>query len=170
MTFTDYLLDSLLVALVILQLRESELTTKLLVRPLIIVGVAVMSYLHGIPSAGNDLVLTVALGLLGSLIGFGSGAAAIMRVRSDGAVTVRAGWASAVLWVAGMGSRFAFVWWITHSGAHALAGFSAAHAITSGEAWTVALLAMALCEVAGRTAVLAARRRHLQQTPAAAIA
>jgi hypothetical protein len=67
-----------------------------------------------------------------------------------------------------MGGRFAFVWWISHTGAGSIAHFSAAHSITSGEAWTVALLAMALCEVCGRTVVMAARRQGLQGRPGAA--
>jgi hypothetical protein len=56
--------------------------------------------------------------------------------------------------------RFAFLIWITHGGGAATARFSAAHAITSKEAWTVALLAMAVAEVTGRSAVQAIRRHH----------
>ena len=74
-----------------------------------------------------------------------------MFLRRDrtGQVLARAGWASAFYWVLGMGSRFAFVFWLTHSGASSIAEFSSRHSITSQEAWTVALLAMAVCEVAG---------------------
>jgi hypothetical protein len=57
MSFTDYLIDSTLVLLVPFQIKERPLTTKTLLRPLIMVGIAVASYLHGIPTAGNDLVL-----------------------------------------------------------------------------------------------------------------
>jgi hypothetical protein len=168
MTTTDYLIDSLLVLLVLLQIKERTLTTRTLVRPLVIVGVAVAEYMHGFPTAGNDVLLIVAVGVVGATIGVASGLAAIMRVREDGAVTARAGWASASLWVAGMGSRFAFVYWITHSGAATIGRFSAAHSISSGEAWTVALLAMAVAEVLGRTLVMATRRRHLAHTATAA--
>ena len=41
MTTTDYLIDSVLVLLVLLQIRERTLTTKTLIRPLLIVGIAV---------------------------------------------------------------------------------------------------------------------------------
>ena len=75
-------------------------------------------------------------------------------------VTVRAGWLAGFLWVFGMGLRFGFLVWINHSGAASLTHFSAAHSITGGAAWTDALLAMAVAEVAGRTAVLAARRQR----------
>jgi hypothetical protein len=162
MTTTDYLIDSLLVLLVLLQIKERKLTTRTLIRPLVIVGVAVVNYLHGIPTAGNDLVLVAAFALVGALIGGASGQTVLMRRGPDGEVVARSGWASACFWVLGMGSRFAFIVWITHGGAASIAGFSTAHSITSQEAWTVALLAMAVFEVLGRTAVAAVRRYELQ--------
>ena len=162
MTSTDYIIDSLLVLLVLLQIREQKLTTKTIIRPLILVGVAVVNYLHGIPTAGNDLELTAAFGLLGIVLGSASGLTMLMHRRDDGAVSARAGWASASLWVASMGSRFAFVYWLTHTGASSIAHFSAAHSITGAETWTVALLAWAVAEVVSRTVVLALRRQQLQ--------
>lgn len=170
MTTTDYLIDSALVLLVVLQLKERTLTTKSLVRPLIILGVAVTNYLHGIPTAGNDLVLVGVLATVGLLIGTASGVTVFMRRGSGGEVLARAGWASAIFWVLGMGSRFAFAVWVSHGGAATIGSFSAAHAITSGQAWTAALLAMAVFEVTGRTAVLALRREQLQGTPAPELA
>ncbi|MGD0199005.1 MAG: hypothetical protein ABSC56_14015 [Solirubrobacteraceae bacterium] len=162
MTTTDYIIDSVLVLLVLLQIKERPLTNRMLVRPLVIVGIAVANYLHGIPTAGNDLVLVGALALVGLLIGVASGQTAIMRRAGDGNVLARSGWLSGFFWVLGMGSRFAFVYWITHSGAGTIAAFSAQHSITSGEAWTMALLAMAVFEVGGRTLLMALRRRQLE--------
>ncbi|MGO9891818.1 MAG: hypothetical protein ACLP0L_28510 [Solirubrobacteraceae bacterium] len=161
MTFTDYLLDSALVLLVLFQIKERKLTTKALVRPLVIVGIAVLNYLHGIPTAGNDLVLVVVLALLGLLIGVASGQAVMMRRDRDGDVLARAGWISAFFWVLGMGSRFAFLIWINNGGASTIGHFSATHSITSGEAWTVALLAMAVLEVCGRSLIMALRRQRV---------
>jgi hypothetical protein len=161
MNFSDYLIDSALVLLVLMQIKERKLTRKTLVRPLVILGIAVANYLHGIPTSGNDLVLVAALGIVGALIGISSGATVLMRRGSDGDVLVRSGWTSAFFWVLGMGSRFAFAYWISHGGIHAVSTFSASHSITSGEAWTVALLAMAAFEVMGRTLVIAARGRQL---------
>ena len=43
--------------------------------------------------------------------------------------------------------------------------FSAEHSITGAEAWTVALLAMAVFEVGGRTLVQAIRRQQLLDVP-----
>jgi hypothetical protein len=161
MTLSDYLIDSTLVLLVLLQIKERRLTTSAMVRPLVIVGLAVENYLHAIPTAGNDLVLVAALGMVGLTIGLASGQTLLMRRDEHGQVLARAGWASALLWVLGMGSRFAFALWATHGGGASLAGFDAQHSITSPEAWTVALLAMAVFEVGGRTLMLAARRQRL---------
>jgi hypothetical protein len=168
MTTTDYLIDSALVLLVLLQVKERALTTKALVRPLVILAIAVANYLRGIPTAGNDLVLVGVLALVGLSIGVASGQTVFMRRGRGGEVLARAGWASAFFWVLGMGSRFAFLVWITHGGASVIGQFSAQHAITSGEAWTAALLAMAVFEVCGRTLVMAARRHQLQPGVAAA--
>jgi hypothetical protein len=85
-------------------------------------------------------------------------------------VLARAGWLSACLWVLGMGSRFGFLIWINDGGRSAIASFSAHHSITSGEAWTVALLAMAVAEVLGRTLVLATRRSQLAGPAVAVLA
>lgn len=165
MTTTDYLIDSALVLLVLLQIKERRLTIQSLVRPIVIVGVAVANYLHGIPTAGNDLVLVAALALVGLLIGVASGQTVLMRRDRDGAVLARAGWASAFFWVLGMGSRFAYLIWVTHGGGSTIAQFSAQHSITSPDAWTVALLAMAAFEVCGRSLVQAVRRQRLTGTP-----
>ncbi len=162
MTTTDYLIDSALVLLVLLQIKERPLTTKTIVRPIVILGVAVANYFHSIPTAGNDLVLMTVLGLTGLSIGVASGVAVRMRQGERGEVLARAGWASGFFWVLGMGSRFAFLVWISHGGSPSIASFSAAHSITSGAAWTDALLAMAVFEVLGRSLIMALRRRQVQ--------
>jgi hypothetical protein len=162
MTTTDYLIDSALVLLVLLQIKERTLTTKDIVRPIVIVGIAVTIYFHSIPTAGNDLVLIAVLALTGLTIGVASALTIHMRRGDHGETLARAGWASACFWVLGMGSRFAFLVWISHGGASAIAGFSAAHSITSGDAWTDALLGMAVLEVVARSLAMALRRRQLQ--------
>jgi hypothetical protein len=162
MTPTDYLLDSTLVLLVLLQIKERPLTTKAIVRPIVIVAIAVASYFHSVPTAGNDLVLISILGLTGLTIGVASGVAIRMRGGAHGEILARAGWASAFFWVLGMGSRFAFLVWISHGGASTIASFSASHSITSGAAWTDALLGMAVLEVLGRSLIMALRRRQVQ--------
>lgn len=170
MSITNYIFDSALVLLVLVQIKERSLSTNALVRPIIIVAIAVATYLGGIPTAGNDLVLVGALALLGLTIGVASGQTVLMRRGRAGEVLARAGWISGLFWVLGMGSRFAFLVWLSHGGAATIGHFSAQHAITSGEAWTVALLAMAVFEVCGRSLVMAARRYQLQSVPAPELA
>ncbi len=170
MTTSDYLIDSALVLVVLLQLKERRLTARVLLRPLVIVAVAVAIYARAIPTAGNDLLLLGGLGLLGGVIGIASGASVIMRTGEEGEVLVRSGGASAVLWVLGMGSRFAFLVWMTHGGAATIASFSAEHGITSSAAWIDALLAMAVLEVLGQTVAQAVRRRTVSAVAAAPVA
>jgi hypothetical protein len=162
MTFTDYLMDIVLIGVVLLQIRGRRLTVRSMLIPIAIVVWAATQYLHGIPTAGNDLVLVAILALVGGAIGLASAQTVLMRV-ADGDVLARAGWASGFFWVLGMGSRFAFAVWVAHGGASIVGQFSAHHQITSGAAWTAALLAMAVFEVWGRTLVLAARRHQIEQ-------
>lgn len=157
MSTSTYIIDSALVLLVLLQIRERTLTNRQLIRPLVILGIAVSSYLHGIPSQGNDLVLLGVLAVIGGAIGIASGLTVIMRRKPDGTTSFRSGWLSGIFWVLGMGSRFAFAWWAAHGGSSTIASFSSTHHITSGEAWTAALLAMAVFEVVGRTLVMGYR-------------
>jgi hypothetical protein len=157
MNTSTYLIDSALVLLVLLQIKERTLTSRQLIRPLIILGVAVASYLKGIPTQGNDLVLLGVLAVIGGLIGTASGVTVIMHRRADGSTSFRSGWLSGIFWVLGMGSRFGFSYWASHGGVSSIASFSASHHITSGEAWTAALLAMAVFEVLSRTLIMALR-------------
>jgi hypothetical protein len=161
MTTSDYLIDSALVLLVLLQIKERRLTTQAIVRPIIILGVAVANYFHGIPTSGNDLVLICGLALTGATIGIASGLAVLMRRGDQGEVLARAGWASAFFWVLGMGSRFAFLVWTAHGGATAVGTFSLQNSITAA-AWAPALLGMAAFEVLGRSSILALRRHQLE--------
>ncbi len=167
MNATDYILDSVLVLLVLRQIKVGRFDRRALLLPLIIVGVVAQSYLHSIPTNGNDLVLIAALTGLGALLGSLSGITT--RVWSDGGpyALVQAGPAAAALWVLGMGSRFAFIFYYTHFGSDAVANFSAAHDITGPAAWTAALVLMALAEVLTRTGLLFIRSRQaLAVTPA----
>jgi hypothetical protein len=162
MTTSDYIIDSALVLLVILQLKERKLTTRQLVRPLIILAIAVANYLHGgIPTQGNDILLILILCGIGGLIGLASGVTVQMRPRTDGSIWFRSGPASACFWVLGMGSRFAFAYWASHGGVDSIARFSAQHSISGSNVWTVALLGMAVFEVCLRTLTMGLRWKEL---------
>jgi hypothetical protein len=170
MNLTDYVVDIALMLVVLLQIRESRMGLRFVLLPLVLVGVAAHSYMHTIPTAGNDLLLTVVLGAVGLVFGLGSGLAT--RVRTDGGAhaLARAGVVAAGLWLLGMGFRMGFQLYSSHGGQDAIARFSVTHHITSAAAWTAALVIMALAEVVTRTAVLAIRDRLAtahHKTPAA---
>lgn len=161
MTTTDWVIDIVLVLIVFRQMREERLTVRTVLLPLGIIGWAASTYLHHIPTAGNDLLLAgvfagvgVVFGLLGGLL---------TRVRlADGHVRIRASVGAAALWVVSMGFRLGFAVWSSHpSGAVHVAHFSAAHDVTSGQAWVVALILMAFGEVVVRLGTIVVRGQLL---------
>ncbi len=160
MTTSDYLLDIALIAIVFRQIRETHLGWQAILLPLGICGFVGAHYLHRLPTAGNDLVLIVGLTLVGLVLGTVSALATRVRRDSQGRALVKAGWVAAGAWVLGMGVRFAFSVWASHGGAPDLASFSARHDITSGSAWTDALVLMAFGEVFTRTGLLVLQARR----------
>lgn len=158
MTTTDWILDIALLLLVLRQVRVTRIDRRFWLLPTAIVTWVAHSYLHGLPTAGNDLVLIVTFVLIGTALGIGGGLAT--RVWSDGhGVLVKAGGLAAVLWVLGMGSRMVFSVWSSHGGGPHIAAFSAAHDITSGQAWVTAFVLMAFAEVGTRLATIMIRAR-----------
>jgi hypothetical protein len=157
MTFTDYLIDISLIALVLLQVRGRRLTTRALLLPLGIVGYVAYSYLRGVPTAGNDLFLVAACAALGATLGGLSGTFTSVYADGDGVPMAKAGIIAAALWILGTGARLAFQLYATHGGGPAIERFSVAHSITTVSAWTAALILMALSEAVFRTSILAWR-------------
>jgi hypothetical protein len=157
MTSTDYLIDITLMSLVLLQIRGRRLTVRTMVLPLGIVGYVAATYLHGIPTAGNDLALVAGCAAVGALLGGLAGLFTRVRSDADGRLVAKAGFVAAGLWVLGTGARLAFQLYASHGGGAAIEHFSVAHSITSSNAWTAALILMALSEVVLRTSVLAWR-------------
>jgi len=162
MTLSDYLLDIALIAVVFRQVRESRFSPKMMVLPLVISAVVANQYLHGIPTAGNDLVLIASFAAVGVLFGVISALATRIRHDEDGHALVRAGWISAGTWVLSMGFRLGFGIWASHGGATQLAHFSASHDITTGTAWTAALVLMAIGEVVVRTGLIWLRATRIK--------
>jgi hypothetical protein len=165
MTFTDYLIDITLISLVLLQIRGRRLTAHALLLPVGIVTYVAVTYLKGIPTAGNDLVLVIGAAALGALLGGLAGRFTSVTAGSDGIPMAKAGLAAAALWILGTGGRLAFQLYAFHGGGPAIERFSVAHSITSVAAWTSALILMALCEAVVRTGILAwrgsvVRRQH----------
>lgn len=164
MTFTDWLLDIALLLVVFRQIREGRIDRRFVLIPLGIVGFVAHSYLHSIPTAGNDLVLIGVMIGVGALLGIAGGLTT--RVRFDGEhALAKAGWIAATLWILGMGSRMAFVLWSEHGGEPTIARFSRAHDITTQDAWVTAFVLMALTEVGIRVGTIVLRA-HLARTAA----
>jgi hypothetical protein len=157
MTITDYAIDIALIALVFVQVRGRRLTSRTLLVPVLLVGWVGFSYLHGVPTAGNDLVLVIGAAALGVTLGVLCALFTSVRVGPDGHPFAKAGRLAATLWVLGVGTRLAFQLYVTHGGQAAVGRFSAAHSITSSEAWVAALILMAMGEALARTGVLALR-------------
>jgi hypothetical protein len=160
MTTTEYLLNAAFVLLVLRQARERELDRRSVIIPLVIMFLVGAEYLHTLPTAGNDLVLIVLLGAVGLTLGVLGGFATHVRAGRSGVALARVGWIAGGLLVAGIGSRMAFAFAIDHGFEPAVRSFSIAHQI-GRTAWPVALVSMALIEVATRLAVVQVRGRRL---------
>jgi hypothetical protein len=170
MTFSDYLIDIGLIALVLLQVRGRRLTTRALILPLGIVGYVAVNYLRGVPTAGNDLILVAGCAAVGATLGALSGSFTAVYAGEDGVPFAKAGLVAAGLWVLGTGGRLAFQVYATHGGGAAVERFSATHSITSVSAWTAGLILMALCEAVCRTGILAWRSSTVRRQGTATVA
>jgi hypothetical protein len=160
MTIFDYLLNTALIALVVLQMRGRRLDRRGLLLPLGLVVWAASQYLHGIPTTGNDLPMVVGGALLGLLLGTSSALLTRLHLDRDGVAIARATGAAAALWVVGIGARLGFSLYAQHGGGPAIARFSVAHHIT-GAGWVTAFVLMAFAEVFSRTAALWLRSRSI---------
>ena len=164
MTFSDYLIDITLIGLVLLQVRGRRLSTKALLLPLGLVAYVAETYLRGVPTAGNDLILVIGLAALGATLGLLAGTFTSVTAAADGSIVATAGVAAAALWILGTGGRLAFQLYASHGGGRAIESFSATHGITSAGAWTAALILMALSEAVMRTGVLGWRFHALRRS------
>jgi hypothetical protein len=160
MTTNEYLLNAAFVLLVLRQSRERELDRRSVIVPLVLMFFVGSTYLHTLPSGGNDLVLIVLLAAVGLTLGLFGGFATHVRVGQGGVALARVGWIAAALLVFGIGARMAFAFAIGHGFEPAVRSFSIAHQIGAA-AWPVALVSMALVEVGARIAVVQVRGRRL---------
>jgi hypothetical protein len=160
MSLTQWILSLALLTWALLRnLGTREVTRGTFLLPLVIVGAAASYFLFPLPTAGNDLDLVVAFGLVGVL--FGLAAAGVTRLHHhDGRLVATAGAGFAALWLAMIGGRIAFAEWANGAGARTVGMFSRDHAITGADAWTAAFVVMALGMVFARTVALAVRARR----------
>jgi hypothetical protein len=168
MTTTDYILNAVFVFLVLRQARERELDARSVIVPLIIVFFVASSYVHSLPTAGNNLVLLGALGAVGVTLGVIGGLATHVRLDDGGRALGRVGWVAGAVLLAGLCARMGFAFAVSHGAHHAVASFSAANRIGAA-AWPVALVSMALLEVLVRIAVVQLRAQRLQTAPPRAL-
>jgi hypothetical protein len=164
MTTTDYLISAALVLVVVRQLRGRRLAGASLYVPLVLVAYAAFKYLHGVPTTGNDLVLVGLCLAAGLALGVGCGLFTRVYPDHDGVPYARATGIAAGLWVAGISGRLVFAYAAEHGGGPTIGRFSLQHALTP-QAWSTALILMALAEVVSRTVVLVVRGRRLHHLP-----
>ena len=163
MTFSDYLIDITLVAIVLVQMRGRKLTARALLLPVAIVGYVAITYLKAIPMSGNDLFLVVGCAAVGATLGGLAARFTAVRADGDGIPVAKAGLVAAALWILGTGCRLAFQLYASHGGAPAIERFSVNHSITAATAWSASLILMAISEAIVRTGVLAWRGHLVQQ-------
>ena len=165
MTTTDYLINAVFVLVVLRQARERKVDARSLLVPMAVVLYVGHMYVHSIPTAGNDLMLVGVLASIGLSLGVMGGFATHIRTGADGALA-RVGWIAGALLIAGITSRLVFVYAVHHGAYHAVSAFSIANHIGAA-AWPVALVSMAMIEVAARlvTVQLRARRLTASQAP-----
>lgn len=162
MSAADYVIDILLVAIVLRQLRARPLTARSVLLPAVLLAFAGSEYLRSFPTAGNDLLLIVVLILVGAVLGLVSGLSTKVW-RTSTSVMCQAGVVAATAWILGMGFRFAFdVWAHSASGDRWLFRFSAHHSITSVTAFVTAFVMMAFAQVIVRVGILQARRLRVE--------
>ena len=163
MTTSDWILDSVLILVVLRQIRWSRIDLTTVLLPLGIVAFVAHKYLSPIPTSGNDLLVIAAFAALGTVLGITGGLTTHLRV-DQGKVSVRAGFVAASLWILSMGGRLAFVLWTEHGGGRTLMRFSEQHQITSVQTWVSALILMVLCEVATRVGTIVIRAHLAKRT------
>src|ERR1039457_1994551 len=165
-TNSAYLINAILVLLVIRQIREHRLHPRSLAVPVLAVGAAAVLFLHSVPVRGDDVPLELICVSAGAVMGGLAGLATYLRRGGDGRVLGRAGWLAAGMWITGVGARMAFVFAATHGAGPAIGRFSFTHQITGADAWTAALVMMALADVLTRLGVLFVRGRRMIAGPA----
>jgi hypothetical protein len=171
MTTTDYLINALFIFVVLRQARERKLDLRSLLGPLAAVAFVAFTFVHSIPTGGNDPLFAGSLALVGLTLGVLSGFATSVRSDADGNAYARVGWIAGFLLIAGIGSRLVFAFGLSHGAGPAVRDFSISHQISAGD-WPLALVAMAILEVTTRLAIVHVRglRARKAVAPVAAVA
>jgi hypothetical protein len=169
MTFTDYLINAIFVLVVLRQARERRLDVRSFIAPMALVVFVATHYVRTIPTGGQDLELVGALTAVGVTLGLLCGFTTYVRAADDGTRFARVGWIAGGFLVAGISARMVFVFALQHGAEPAIRTFSITHHIDAA-AWPLALVSMALCEVAVRLIVVQLRGHRLTTVHPAVVA
>ena len=161
MTLIDILVSCALMMLVLRQIRGRKLTIFSLIWPILLVGWAVIEYMTGFPLHNNGWILIIGCITLGLILGVACGITTAVYTQNRQIYARAGGWA-VVFWLVGMSGRLVFSLYAEHGGAEQIYRFSLDCSIPI-DAWTSALIMMALCEVMSRTFVLAWKLAHARQ-------
>jgi hypothetical protein len=165
MTTSQYVLNLGLLALILAaNLGTRVMSVRRLALPVIVVVLAAIVYLRGLPTTGNSTYLELAGAVAGVLLGVA--AAMLVRVRRQAdRVLATAGGAFAGLWIAVIGGRILFAYAASHWLSRTIGTFSLRHELAPG-AWTAGFVLMALTMIVARVAVAGAQwTRALHDSP-----
>lgn len=160
MTTTDYLINAAFLLVIARQARERQLDLRSIIVPVALMAFIGETYIHTIPTAGNDLVLITLLAAAGLALGIISGLTTHVRAGENGYALARIGWIAGLLLAGGIAARMGFAFAVSHGAGHAVASFSATNQITAA-AWPVALVSMAIFEVITRMVIVQVRGRQV---------
>jgi hypothetical protein len=149
---------AILVGVLTSDLGRRAVTRSRLRRPLLVAGIAGSMYLSAFATRGDGLAIELAGAGVGAALGLLAGS--LMRVEhdGDGRSFTRAGAGYAVIWIAVVGARLAFIYGSEHLFSASLGSWMNAHHITTA-ALTDGLVLMALAMTVARTLGLLARAR-----------
>ena len=138
-----------------------KITTRRVLRPVIIAAVVAAFYIRGVRVSGN--ALWVELAAVGAGIVLGLAASALMRVsvNPDGSAYSRAGAPYAVLWVVVVGARLWFGYGSSHEFSRQLGSWLFTERVT-GDVLVDSLVFLAIVMLLTRTASLLVRSRMLR--------
>jgi hypothetical protein len=167
MSVVDYILDAVLLATVFIQFKGRRLTPRNLALPVAIVIYFLLTYLKGVPTAGNDLYLTLGGVILGVV--FGVGAGMFTRVYADDkGIYAKAGPLAAGFWTAGVVLRTTISLYASDGGSAAdrtIGKLMRTYDITTSRAIVACLLLMVLVEVGSRQLIVGIRYlNHLRRS------
>jgi hypothetical protein len=161
---SNYIVDILLIALVLRQLRVRPLTSRMMILPIILVAWAFFTYFKTFSLNTSDFVLIAVFTVVGVALGVASGLTTKVW-RGPQHILCQATAIAAITWIVGMGFRLGFqIWANSQSGGNWITKFSVAHHINSAQAWVTALLLMALGEVLARLGILQWRLYAMEHT------